>query len=146
MVDIIRRGEPALMLAHWTGIYYNGQETGFKIFQEVVRRLHARFDHLHWMKLSEVARYWAARELTEIERMGHNLSFLAPFACGEFTVRIKAGKSGPWIHQAVFGEPVALSEVNAPLKLKPGTWCRDGDDTLACFALPKGISRLTVSA
>ena len=63
MVDVIERGEPALMLAHWTGIYWNGQELGFKIFQEVVRRLHARFDHLLWMKLSEVARYWAAKEL-----------------------------------------------------------------------------------
>ena len=46
MVDVIERGEPALMLAHWTGIYCNGQELGFKIFQEVVRRLHARFDNL----------------------------------------------------------------------------------------------------
>ena len=65
MVEVIQRGEPALALAHWTGIYWNGEEHGFKIWQEVVRRLHARFDHLLWMKLSEVARYWAAKELTE---------------------------------------------------------------------------------
>ena len=46
LVEVIQRGEPALMVCHWTGIYWNGQELGFRIFQEVVRRLHARFDHL----------------------------------------------------------------------------------------------------
>ena len=35
MVEVIERGEPALMLAHWTGIYWNGLELGFTIFQEV---------------------------------------------------------------------------------------------------------------
>jgi hypothetical protein len=35
---VIQRGEPALLLAHWTGVYFNGAETGFKIFQEVVQR------------------------------------------------------------------------------------------------------------
>jgi hypothetical protein len=33
-----------------------------------VRRLAARYNNLLWMKLSEVARYWAARELTRSER------------------------------------------------------------------------------
>ena len=44
MVDVITRGEPALIVCHWTGIYFHGQETGFKTFQVVVKRLHARFD------------------------------------------------------------------------------------------------------
>ena len=66
-VEVIERGEPAFMVAHWTGLYANGQELGFRVFQEVVRRLQARYDHLLWMRLSEVARYWAARELTGIE-------------------------------------------------------------------------------
>ena len=66
--EVIARGEPADLVCHWPGIYFNGQETGFKIFQEVVRRLHDAYDHLIWMKLSEIARYWAARELTRIER------------------------------------------------------------------------------
>ena len=68
MVEVIQSGEPALMFGHWTGIYFNGYEVGFKILQDVVKRLHARFDNLLWMKNSEVARYWAAKELTRIER------------------------------------------------------------------------------
>ena len=141
MVDIIGRGEPALMVAHWTGIYYNGQETGFKVFQEVVRRLHARFDHLHWMKLSEVSRYWAAKELTRIERTADSIGFKAPFACPEFTVRWPGPPSRP---PALQSGPVRteLREVKAPLQLAPGTWCRDGGQVIACFALPKGASKL----
>ena len=88
MVDVIERGEPAFMLAHWTGIYWNGQELGFKVFQEVVRRLKARFDNLHWMKLAEASRYWAARELTEITRADNAVTFKAPYACPDFTVRL----------------------------------------------------------
>ena len=42
-------------------IYFNGQEHGFKVFQTVVDRLHRRYDHLIWMKLSEIAKYWAAK-------------------------------------------------------------------------------------
>ena len=51
--EVIARGEPAIMACHWPGIYFNGQEVGFKIFQEVVRRLHAAYDNLIWMKLSD---------------------------------------------------------------------------------------------
>jgi hypothetical protein len=143
MIDIIERGEPALMLAHWTGIYFNGAETGFKIFQEVVRRLKARYDHLHWMKLSEVARYWAARELTTISRTGTSVDFRAPFACPEFTVRLEAtaGKPPRLIAGATQTE---LREVSGELKLTPGTWCRSGSKTVACFGLPKGTSQLAI--
>jgi hypothetical protein len=66
MVDVIERGEPACIVCHWTGIYFNGEEVGFNVFQDAVRRLHARYDLLQWMKLSEIARYWAANELTTI--------------------------------------------------------------------------------
>ena len=38
-----------------------------------------------------------------------------------------------------------LRQVNAPLKLAPGTWCRDGDATLVCVALPKGASQLELA-
>jgi hypothetical protein len=70
MVEVIKRGEPAIIVCHWTGIYWNGLEIGFEIFREVVKRLHSNFNHLHWMKLSEIARYWAAKELTRIEWNG----------------------------------------------------------------------------
>jgi hypothetical protein len=66
MVEVIDRGEPAAMLCHWTGIYHNGQEHGFKAMQEIVRRIHARYKQVQWTKLNDLARYWAAKELTSI--------------------------------------------------------------------------------
>ena len=131
MVEVIKRGEPAVMMSHWPGIYYNGQETGFKTFQEVVKRLHAAFDNLVWMKLSEIARYWAAKELTRIERTAAGLTFHAPFACPDFTIRLDS--SAP---------PKLLKEVNGPLRLTSGTFTRAGTGIIACFDLPKGPFRL----
>lgn len=143
LVDVIQRGEPALMLAHWTGIFWNGQELGFKIFQEVVRRLHAKFDHLVWMKLSEVSRYWAARELTRIEQEGNRVTFHAPFACPQFTVRLPAAaNTNPKL--TIQERPVALKEVKRALDLKGGDWVREAAGATVCFDLPKGESRLDV--
>jgi hypothetical protein len=141
MVEVIGRGEPAIMVCHWTGIYWNGQELGFKIFQEVVRRLQARFDHLVWMKLSEVSRYWAAKELTRMTRNDDMISLRAPFACPDFTVRFQVlNNLSPRlrVNQSV----TPLREVIGPLKLAPSTWCRQDNTVTVCFALPKGASHL----
>ena len=141
MVEVIERGEPALMLAHWTGIYWNGRELGFKILQEVTRRLNARFNHLLWMKLSEVARYWAAKELTRIERKGGRIALQAPFACPDFTIRFKAtGNVAPEF--ITMGDQVALKEVSKLHQLQPDTCFREGEVTTVCLALPRGISSL----
>lgn len=145
LVEVIQRGEPAYFLAHWTGVHWKGEELGFKIFQEVVKRLKARFDNLIWMKTSELARYWAARELTRIERNGGGLDFKAPFACPGFTVKVAAPVAKPpRLH--VGGGSAELREVGRPLQLASGTWCRDGQATLVCFDLRKGPSRLELVA
>jgi hypothetical protein len=141
MVEVIQRGEPAMMVCHWTGIYWNRQELGFKVFQEVFRRLHARFDNLLWLKLSELARYWAAKELTRMTRNGEAISFHAPFACPDFTVRFQSlNNLAPRLRLNQTVTP--LREVNAPLKLAPNTWCRQGNTVTACFALTQGASQL----
>jgi hypothetical protein len=144
MVDVITRGEPAMMVCHWTGIHWNGEEKGFKVFQEVVRRLHARFDNLIWMKLSELARYWAAKELTQITRSDNKVTFQAPFACPDCTVSItKVGPSRPVLRQA--GEIQTLQKVAGPMQLRANTWYEDKKSVIACFHLNQGSSELTLS-
>jgi hypothetical protein len=140
MVEVIQRGEPAIIVCHWTGIYWNGLEIGFEIFREVVKRLHATFDHLHWMKLSEISRYWAAKELTRIEVNADKpeVSFKAPFSCEEFTVDLPFSKGRP----VLSGRP--LEEVATRLQLKPDSWCREQNKTLVCLKLSKGVSQLSV--
>lgn len=141
--QVIDKGEPAILVCHWPGIYFNGEEVGFKIFQEVVRRIHARYDHLVWMKLSEIARYWAARELTQISRQGNRIVFDAPFAAPQFTVRLKtAGPRPPSVSAG--GAVTKLERVQNPLWLKSGTWHQANDETTICFNLPKGRSVIEV--
>ena len=142
MVEVIQRGEPAIILGHWTGIYFNGQELGLQILQEVTKRLHARFDNLIWMKLAELARYWAAKELTAITRDGNTVSFQAPYACPLFTVKAKAPHGPVAVQQGT--EKLPLKEVANSRQLVGGTWCREGDAIVACFSLPKGASLLAL--
>ncbi|HEY1050466.1 MAG TPA: hypothetical protein VGE39_11945 [Prosthecobacter sp.] len=146
LVEVIRRGEPAVIVCHWTGIYWNGLEIGFEIFREVVKRLHATFDDLHWMKLSEIARYWAAKELTRIEfDAGKRAGTLrAPYACDGFTLSWPVDSGAPHVRH---GETqTALVEVDSRLKLTPGTWCREKDRTLLCLKLEKGLSTVAFQA
>jgi hypothetical protein len=143
LVEVIGRGEPACLLAHWTGIHHNGTEAGFRCFQEVVRRMHAKYDNLLWMKLSELSRYWAAKELTRVETAGARVTFDAPFRCPAFTVRIDSVKAGPaalW-HNGIRTE---LREVAGRLKLEAGTWTRDGERCIVSFDLPRGRSEIAL--
>ncbi|MCO5351529.1 MAG: hypothetical protein M9913_11655 [Bryobacteraceae bacterium] len=141
--EVIRRGEPAILYCHWPGIYCNGSETGFHVFQETVRRLHAGHDNLRWMKLSDISRYWAAKELTTITHApsASAVDFQAPFACPQFTVRVPVPPTAvPRFHHNGVSTP--LREVADPLRLAGGTWTRDANSTIATFDLPRGPSRL----
>jgi hypothetical protein len=138
--EVIARGEPAILVCHWPGIYYNGREVGFTIFKEIVRRLDAHYDNLVWMKNSEIARYWAAKELTRIERTPEGVSFRAPYACPAFTIEVPDWTSGP--PGLMDGGP-PLDEVRDRRGLRPGTWLRSGKNLVACFDLPRGASHLS---
>lgn len=141
MVEVIERGEPAIMVCHWPGIYYNGDELGFNIFKDVVNRVHQKYDMVTWMKLSEISRYWAAKELTEITGNDQGASFYAPYACPGFTVETNAQVSSQ--PKLVAGDKqVNLREVDSKKQLASNTWCKDGESAIFCFDLPKKVSQL----
>lgn len=147
LVDVVDHGEPAVLVCHWPGIYYNGEKIGFRIFQEVVDRLHRRYDHLLWMKLSEIARYWAAKELTRISVNGTTVEFFAPFACPHFTVLVPfSPRQEPRLIKLPEGTTQVLRRVANPLALDAQTWTVAPETTpqraICCFDLPKGLSRL----
>ncbi len=134
--EIIERGEPAIMVCHWPGLYFNGDEVGYAIFQEVVRRLHRREDELIWMKLSEIARYWAAKTLTGIEMTADSLTLRGPFACPNFTFEVTAAEART-VQATAAGKPIALREIDHPQDLIAGQWVRDDDEVRVCLNLPK---------
>lgn len=144
MVDVINKEEPAIMVCHWPGIYYNGQEHGFNVFKSVVDRLHRRFDHLYWMKLSDISRYWAAKELTAFHKTAIGFEFQAPFGCSEFTVEFASKTKGQLTYKTA-QQTVRLSPVSRKLDLRPGTYFHEADKTVACFPLEKGKSNLKLA-
>ncbi|MBI3854522.1 MAG: hypothetical protein HY293_02395 [Planctomycetes bacterium] len=142
--QVIAKGEPAVMVSHWPGQYFNGEEVGFTILKEIVKRLRAGCDNLVWMKFSELGRYWAAKELTKIEKAGGRVDLRAPFACPEYTMAVAAA-AGAVPKLTVKGQPVALKEVPKLLALESGTWTRTPEGAAVCFDLPKGPSRLELA-
>jgi hypothetical protein len=142
MVELVERGVPAIMYCHWPGLYTHGTKDGFHDFQKVVRALAGRFgDRTLWMKLSEIARYWAAKELTTIRGEAPGVVFEAPFACPAFTVRAGTASSGP-LSLRHDGQTVPLEEVRAARDLVAGTVLREAEGVTACFDLPKGRTAL----
>jgi hypothetical protein len=144
MVELIQRGQPAVMLCHWPGLYNHGAQTGFRQFQGVVLALHERFrDQTQWMKLSEIGRYWAAKQLTEIRRTANQVTLRAPFASPQFTLQVaSAGATPPRLEQG--GQPMRLTAVQSPRDLIAGTWLRENYQVTICFDLPRGDVQLTL--
>ena len=144
MVELIEEGGPAIMYCHWPGLYTHGTKDGFRDFQQVVLALDTRFgDETVWMKLSEIARYWAARELTTITRGAAGLVLDAPFACPAFTLRLPSATDGPPVLRHG-GRPLPLAEVADRRRLAPGSWLRESGSVTACCDLPRG--RTTIDA
>ena len=141
MVDVIDSGEPAIMVCHWPGIYFNGEHKGFNILKEVKKRLDQKYDHLVWMKLSEISRYWAARELTTITPTAAGITLQAPFSTPGFTLKLNTSVRNPGLR--ISGkEPQLLARVKDQKELKSGTWFTDKKDSILCFDLQKGRSEV----
>jgi hypothetical protein len=144
MIEMIRAGEPAVFLCHWPGMYSNGSLDGFHAFQRVVRTINAGYrDVTRWMKLSEIARYWAAKGLTAIARNGRELTLEAPFAAPGLTLEITgAAETPPGVVTQDGVRP--LTEVHEFSELREGTWIRRDAALVVCFDLPPGRTTLRV--
>ncbi len=143
MVEVIDSGEPAVMVCHWPGIYFNGDRVGFNILKEIVKRLNQKYDHLIWMKLSEIARYWAAKELTTITVEKNKLMLKAPYSTPGFTLRVNTSIRQPGMKMPG-GEIKPFVKVSDRKKLKANTWFSDKSESILCFDLVKGISEISL--
>lgn len=143
MVEVIESGQPAIMVGHWPGFYFNGDKTGFNILKTVIKRLHEKYNHLVWMKNSEIARYQACKELTELAFNGKKLNLRAPFETKNFTLRINRK-----IRQAritIAGSTVTLNQAISPDKISSGMFFSDKQSGLLCFDLKRGESSIDIT-
>ena len=144
MVELIERGEPAVMLFHWPGMYCNGQRSGFEDFKRVVLSLAARFgEQTIWMKLSDIGRYEVAKTLTRLSRTNENrIEISAPLACSNFTITYQS-KTAPSTFMLKTGsEQTPLRRVNSRSQLTSNSCFVDGTSVTVAFDLPSGDSAL----
>jgi len=144
LVQLIEQGQPAVMLCHWPGLYSHGTKKGFAAFKQVILALEARFaGQTTWMKISELARYWAARKMTRIERSADRLTLTAPFACPSFTFGLPASPAAvPTLRED--SGPKPLKAVANLRDLDTGTFLRQDGRAVVCLDLPRGQTTLTL--
>lgn len=142
LAELIQRRSPAIMLCHWPGLYCNGHKTGFVHFQHVIRTLDAFYrNQIQWMKLSEIARYWAAKSWTKFELNESSLKIVAPTATTLFTFRCPL-PAGQLLAVNDDGSVVELKQVSQHSLLNGGTWFEEPGGMVVCLDLPKGTTML----
>ena len=144
LADVIRKGEPACFLTHWPGMYANGTGIAFRTFKGTVKRLNAGFrDRIRWMKLTEIARYWAAKELTGIARANGKLTLKAPFGTPGFTLELPGKDAAPLVTHG--DRKTELKKARSPQHLSTGTWTEASVEgrIIACINLEKGTTTIS---
>ena len=116
---------------------------GFNILKDVVQRLSEKYDNLYWMTLSEISRYWAAKNLTRIDMVDKKVRFAAPFGVKEFTVKLDKKIRGAEFTSA--GEKKVLEKRNNRLEINAWTHFIDKNESILCFNLPKGESEIVLN-
>lgn len=144
MVELIQRGEPAVMLCHWPGMYCNGTKIGFHAFQQVVTALASRFsDETIWMKVSEIGRYWAVKETASLtlESSG-SIAIDSPLSCPDVTLQVdrRQQAGAPTLVHA--GQSIKLQRASEPRRLHTNSFADAGDKRLLCVDLSAGVSEI----
>ena len=91
------------------------------------------------MKLSEISRYWAAKELTKITVETNGLKLFAPFAAPDFTIKLDRKTI-----KKTAANGIPLTPVSTIKELKAGTFFSSESETLICFYLKKGNNQITL--
>ena len=113
-----------------------------RLIQTAIGRVELR--QIQWMKLSEMARYWAAKELTVLRPMGNRLLIEAPFACERFTVELATAGAAAEIQLVTSNNRTVLRPVDRLANLDAGTHFREGQKVTLCFELAKGASEISI--
>ena len=143
LMQVLARDLPCVLVGHWPGFYFDGQEVGFNVLKEVQRRL-SRFDpdntRTLWMKTSEIAHYEMARQLCDISSRSEGevelIEISTQFPTERFTLELGAKLR----RVAVNGSE--LRQVGSKCDFASGTFWSEGKRTLAAFDLGVGRTRV----
>jgi len=145
--QVLEKELPCVLVGHWPGFYFGGEEVGFQVLKEVKRRLDL-FDpdgtRTLWMKNSEIGHYWMARQLSTIaieqgstdaeERIRIDTQFPTPNFTLSFDIMAKR----------VQMNGSDLCQVRSKRDFKSGTFWVEGKQTFAAFDLIAGQTAIDV--
>ncbi|MEZ4728289.1 MAG: hypothetical protein R3E79_14240 [Caldilineaceae bacterium] len=143
---VLARELPCILVSHWPGFYFGGDEVGFAVLKEVKRRLDA-YDpdgsKTRWMKTSEIGHYWMARQLSDIQVTPHGegrwqIVIDTNFPTDNFTLALGARL------QCVQVNGQELREVQSRQTLATSTFFVQQQETAVVFDLSQGSTRLDV--
>lgn len=143
--QVLAQGGPCILLGHWPCFYTNG-EIGFKVLREVKRRLDA-YDpdgtKTLWMKTSEIAHYWMAWKLSDLqveeEVLGQvRVRILTRFPTANFTLEVDCSAQRVQVYEQ------DLRPVASRRHLREGTFLVEGGRTFVALNLPPGETTLTL--
>lgn len=143
---VLARELPCVLVGHWPGFYYGGEEVGFAVLKEVKRRLDA-YDpdgsKTHWMKTSAIGHYWMARMLSDLvvtaeEAGGWRIAISTRFPTADFTLTFDA----PASRVQVEGED--LLQVYGRADFAEGTFLVEGKRTAIAFDLKVGATTILI--
>jgi hypothetical protein len=95
------------------------------------------------MKLSEIARYWAAKELTAIVKVNGKIILKAPFGTPGFTLDLPFHATAPVVQHG--DSQTELKKVSSTQQLSDGTWTKTSVEghIIICFNLKKGDTTIS---
>lgn len=144
MVELIKQRQPAIMLCHWPGMYCNGTQEGFERFKDVVKALNSTFsDNILWMKVSEIATYWAAKETLSLQWSGDELGVTTHHACPELTLKLEGRLAATKLAQKDDQTPT-LKRVSSKSNLVKNSYFIGTANTWVCFDKVAGTSHLAL--
>jgi hypothetical protein len=145
---VLAAERPCVLVGHWPCFYVNDQ-VGFKVLKEVKRRLDA-YDpdgtKTIWMKTSEIAHYWMARELTDVQAMPQAqgrecmIRLSTRFPTQNFTLSIQ-----DWTAKRMRCNGTDLQPANSRRDFRSGTFLSEDKKTFAAVNLVTGTTTVTVA-
>ncbi len=144
---VLERELPCVLVSHWPGFYFGGEEIGFEVLKAVKRRLNA-YDpdasKTRWMKTSAIGHYWMARTLSDITTTpGDNgawqVQISTRFPTADFTI------TAPIACKRVQVNGQGLRQVYTQRDLQVGTFLVEGEQTILAFDLAEGETNIQIN-
>ena len=125
-------------------MYCNGTQEGFERFKEVVEALNRTFsDDIVWLKVSEIATYWAAKETLGFQWSGSELWVTTQHSCPELTLKLE-GRFAPTKLKQDVDQPTTLKRVSSKSNLVKNSFYIGTANTWVCFDKVAGKSLLAL--